>query len=372
MPQHHVLVLLYITINIFSCYLIIVGGTTSLLPNDKIISGTSPWKYQYIPLQLPLHVKDNIQNGHGLTKDLNGNIYFTYQPINISDSTQVLVKFYYDSAKKSMVATALGSTDLSQGVPHGLQYEFDDDDATTAKEEYLYHANNQQTIFKTDLLGNIIWKSNFSDWVDTKPNFWPFKPTDCIVIPKTDILLVADGYGSSFVHSINKTTGEYIEGKSFGGKGNTTSDPIRFNTPHGIKIDVEKELIIISDRSNNRIVWVDYDFKYVRSKTLHEGLALPCNEHLHYEKSTDEYVSIVPSLGDSYQQMYNGSVGIYNQRGDGELLSVIEVAKLLGKEGHQHPHDAIFLENGDAIICCWSGPADYGPAKGTVSYWKKL
>ena len=51
-----------------------------------------------------------------------------------------------------MLATALGSTDLSQGVPHGLQYEFDDDDATTAKEEYLYHANNQQTIFKTDHL----------------------------------------------------------------------------------------------------------------------------------------------------------------------------------------------------------------------------
>ena len=36
---------------------------------------------------------------------------------------------------------------------------------------------------------------------------------------------------------------------------------------------------------------VDYDFKYVRSKTLHEGLALH-NEHLHYEKSTNEYVSL--------------------------------------------------------------------------------
>ena len=46
----------------------------------------------------------------------------------------------------------------------------------------------------------------------------------------------------------------------------------------------------------------------------------------------------MPSLGDSYTKMYNGAVGIFNNGGDGELVSVIEVAKLLGEEGHQHPH----------------------------------
>ena len=36
---------------------------------------------------------------------------------------------------------------------------------------------------------------------------------------------------------------------------------------------------------------------------------------------------------------------------------------------------AVFLPNGDAIVCCWSGPPNtepvQGPAKGTISYWKR-
>ena len=237
---------------------------------SSIVSGTAPWKYQYEKLQLPIGVEQNIQNGHGLTKDKEGNIYFTFQPINVSETTQALVKFSY--GEKKMVATAIGSTELSSGVPHGLQYEYD----SVSNKEYLYHANNQQTIFKTDLNGDIIWKSNFSSWKETKPEFWPFKPTDVVIIPDTNILLVADGYGSSFVHLINKLTGKYIEGRSFGGKGNTT-EPIRFNTPHGIKVDKDNNFIVVSDRTNNRVVWLTFDFKYVRSKTLTEGLALPCN-----------------------------------------------------------------------------------------------
>ena len=61
-------------------------------------------------------------------------------------------------------------------------------------------------------------------------------------------------------------------------------------------------------------------------------------EHFYYDMSTNDHVSIVPSLGDTYTKMYNGAVGIFNKGGDGELVSVIEVAKLLGEEGHQHPH----------------------------------
>jgi len=48
---------------------------------------------------------------------------------------------------------------------------------------------------------------------------------------------VADGYGSSFVHAFDKNTGKYIAGKTFGGMGNSSSDPIKFHTPHGIALD---------------------------------------------------------------------------------------------------------------------------------------
>ena len=44
-----------------------------------------------------------------------------------------------------------------------------------------------------------------------------------------------------------------------------------------IIIDKDNNFIVVSDRTNNRVVWLTFDFKYVRSKTLTEGLALPCN-----------------------------------------------------------------------------------------------
>ena len=42
--------------------------------------------------------------------------------------------------------------------------------------------------------------------------------------------------------------------------------------------------------------------------------------------------------------------------------------------GTEHPHDAIWLPNGDFVLCCWSGPSNpgQGPSKGTISYWEKV
>ena len=66
-------------------------------------------------------------------------------------------------------------------------------------------------------------------------------------------------------------------------------------------------------------------------------------------------------------------VGIFDK--NNKLVSEIEVARYLWQSGHQHPHDAIFLPNGDVVIACWSGPSngpEQGPAKGTIGYWKRL
>jgi len=339
----------------------------------SLTSGTFPFEYEYdaTNLELPEKVKNNIQNGHGLIADKESRIYFTYQPINVTTETKVLVRFEKNALGK-YVGTAIGEPSLSAGVPHGLRIEHDKE----AGKSFLYHANNDATIFKTDTNGKIVWKANFSNWQQDKPQYWPLKPTDSIVIPNSDILLLADGYGSSYVHALNKTTGEYIEGKTFGGKGNTSSDPIRFNTPHGINIDEDQQFIVVSDRSNNRIVFLNYEgeYKSARATNQPEGLSLPCNENAHFDSTSGRSVSVIPSLGNSYSRMYDGAVGIYDSDGQGGLLSVIEVAKLLGREGHQHPHDAILLENGDAVVCCWSGPSTpgLGPAKGTISYWKRL
>ena len=56
-------------------------------------------------------------------------------------------------------------------------------------------------------------------------------------VPNSDLLLVADGYGSSYIHFLNKTTGAFLEGRSFGGKGNATSPRVQFDTPHSVSLE---------------------------------------------------------------------------------------------------------------------------------------
>jgi len=49
---------------------------------------------------------------------------------------------------------------------------------------------------------------------------------------------------------------------------------------------------------------------------------------------------------------------------ENKVVSVIEVGKLLGGQGFKHPHDAIWLENGDIVVCTWN--------PGRLGYWRKL
>jgi len=49
---------------------------------------------------------------------------------------------------------------------------------------------------------------------------------------------------------------------------------------------------------------------------------------------------------------------------DDKVISVVDVSVLLAEEGTKHPHDAIFLPNGDMVVGAWN--------PGRISYWKKL
>ena len=46
------------------------------------------------------------------------------------------------------------------------------------------------------------------------------------------------------------------------------------------------------------------------------------------------------------------------------VISVVNVSGLLAADHHDHPHDAIFLPNGDMVVATWN--------PGRLSYWKKL
>ena len=100
---------------------------------------------------------------------------------------------------------------------------------------------------------------------------------------------------------------------------------------------------------------------------------LPCNVDTSLIDPKDGRVAVIPSLGNEDDTFTNGSVVIWDAEFR-QWLSTIEIAHLLEDQGHQHPDDAIFLPNGDLVVCCWSGPSnrEQGTTRGAVSYWQRL
>lgn len=291
-----------------------------------LTTGTGRFRYQHLPekLQLPAEVK--MKHGHGLCRDDAGNIYFTFEPQE--PKGQVLVRFSPDGTG----AVLLGDPKLATGVPHGLNI-YSEPDCTT----YLLHANNAATVHKTTLEGAIVWTQKWS------PQMGNYKPTDVVVPPGSQRLFVADGYGSHMIHALRCNDGVY-DGKSWGGKGSESGE---FNTPHGITFDTRKQLLLVADRTNKRLEYYDLRGRY-QSTVQAKEISAPCNVDIFGEHA------LVPNL--------NGTVVILDK--ENSVESVLEVSKLLGAQGHKHPHDAIWLANGDVVVCTWN--------PGYLSYWRLL
>ncbi len=170
-----------------------------------------------------------------------------------------------------------------------------------------------------------------------------YKPTDAVVPPGSSRLFVADGYGSSMIHVLKTSDGVYA-GKSWGGQG---AEHTELNCPHGITYDPRCKLLLISDRGNRRLEYFTLNGIYHSTITAPE-ISAPCNADI-----WTDFV-LVPDL--------NGPLVILDK--DNKVTSVIEVGKLLGAKGFLHPHDAIWLENGDIVVCTW--------APGRLGYWRRL
>ena len=69
-----------------------------------------------------------------------------------------------------------------------------------------------------------------------------------------------------------------------------------------------------------------------------------------------------PALGMAIVAGLDGNIAILNEQN--QLVSTVDVAALIGDLGSIHPHDALFLPNGDFVVGTWN--------PGYVSYWKKL
>src|SRR5215468_11912639 len=72
---------------------------------DPVVSGGGDFRYQYVPdkLVLPLEVK--MRNGHGLCRDTQGNIYFTFEPEKVEEQTRCLVRFAPDGTNPVLLGS---------------------------------------------------------------------------------------------------------------------------------------------------------------------------------------------------------------------------------------------------------------------------
>lgn len=322
-------------------------------------SGSGKLRYQFDPTKLQLPASVDLLHGHGLTKDKVGNIYFTYESQTAAKAkpdVRALIRYKPDGTG----GTLLGDATLAQGVPHGIKI------AEEAGVEYLYHGNNAAKVHKTKLDGTYIWSTDMTAAWSKNKTHWPFKPTDVLVPPGIKgAVFVADGYGLSKVHEFDINTGNY-NGKVFGGRP-------EFDCDHGISFDDRVGKIVISDRANHRLRWIEDDGTVVKTLNLTASIPLPCNAQTSSGTTLGGDYLVVPGLGIDHADpgpWLNGSVGILDA--DNKLVSNIEVAKLLGLGalGHTHPHDAIFLNNGDIAVAIWKGHE--AGSLGGVEYWTRL
>lgn len=320
---------------------------TAVGADPPIIGGQGDFKYQYMPDLLQPPPGANMVNCHGLAQDDDNNIYLTYQNDGKTD-LNCLIKWKPDGTGAEWMTG--GGTKLCSGTPHGLKI------AHEQGTQYLYHANNDKKLTKTHLNGSIVWQvtGNFGQ----DPTV-AYKPTWFAIIPDSDYVYLCDGYGSNnvYVFHINGT----FANKTYGGKGGRDEHG-KFSTNHGCTWDPRKKNQIgVSDRANSRIEYYEVDpkspdkFEYKSTTDLRPTMgagALPCNIRVYPDQ---DHRAIVPDL--------SGPVEVLDK--DNKVISVVEVAKLLNKtEGTMHPHDAIFLPNGDMVVGAW--------APGRITYWKKL
>jgi len=319
-----------------------------------IIGGSGDFKYQYMPDLLKAPAGASLTNCHGLVTDADKNIYLTYQ--NDGKDKNCLIKWNPDGTGGEFMTG--GNSTLCSGTPHGLKIK------NEGGKVFLYHANNNQKLTKTTLDGTIEWQVNGNFGQDPKA---AYRPTWFATPPDSDYTYLCDGYGSNNVYSFN-TDGKF-QGHTWGGKSPTKGPLVphgKFSTNHGCTYEQRtdiygKNMVVVSDRANSRLDYFETDpatgakFEYAnKTFNLQPALGkqtLPCNVRMY---PAQEGRAIIPDL--------SGPVAVLDK--NNAVISVVNVSVLLAAEQHKHPHDAIFLPNGDMVVATW--------APGRISYWKKL
>ena len=318
---------------------------TAKKSDSKIMIGKGDYRYEVVHEWPDLPSKYKWQTTHNVAVDKAGNLYVMHEgKVKLKDHPSI---FVFDNKGKFL--RAFGNQ--FQGGGHGIEIRQE------GKEEFIYACGYQQVkmFSKMTLKGGIVWERRapmesgvYAKGEDTNPKkIWGrnrFMPTNFAFLDDGGFLL-ADGYGSFFVHRYDKDA----KWKScFGGPGKGRG---KFATPHGIWIDRRpgrEQQVVICDRAHHTLQYLTLDGKYI--KTL-PGFGLPANAdtwqdqllipELHARLTIlDTKHKVVARLGEDVKRIKTKK-GI---RGNPKLW----------KDGRfVHPHDACYGKNGDIFVAEW-------------------
>ncbi len=296
---------------------------------DKIILGEGDHRYEWVPDWLTPPSSIKYGDTHGLVQDSHGRIYLCHTVHPTSECPDGVCVF--DEHGKFI--TSWGPQ--FRNGSHGLDLRKEGDT------EYLYHCDINRRLFcKTTLDGKVLWEQGLPKEAGVYGEKDPFIPTNTAFSPNGDFYIV-DGYGSNWIHQYD-IKGNWI--RTFGGPG---KDPGKVQQPHGVWLDSrgKEPLLAVADRANRRIQYFTLDGKHHSFVTA--GMRLPCDFDIRGHEM------LVPDL-ESVVTILDGHNKVVVQLGDGapsDLRNHPRSDFIPGK--FIHPHDAMYLRNGDILVAEW-------------------
>jgi len=270
---------------------------------------------------------------HGVAQDAAGNIYVAHTVHPDSTLRDAVLVYRPDGT----FLRSFGA-DFAGGA-HGLDLAREDG------KELLYHCDTRRRlVVKTALDGTVVWEAGCPMQSGAYESADQWCPTNVAFGPDGTVF-VGDGYGRSFIHAFGADGAwKRIVARPGSGKGEVSC-------PHGMTVDPRPgahgtgPALCVADRGNRRIQYLSLDGAHLGFVT--ESMRMPCDMKVRGDRM------LVPDL-ESVVTILDGGNRAIAQLGDGHPSALRGEPRerfIPGK--FIHPHDAIWLSNGDILVAEW-------------------